>query len=131
MGKLVNIDKSKLQKPPSPLVSKKDRSKKFKISIDHKPENNYCFKCLTKSSKYRKFYGFLKKTIYRNLSISEVDELYRRQDDKNDKVKINGVEYEIIHYGEKKKSFRLHGYYNSYGYFVIYRIDPDHKYHRN
>ena len=44
--------------------------------------------------------------------------------------KIGGIEREVVHYGKDRNPFRVHGYFNNDGYFVIYKIDPSHNVHK-
>ena len=103
---------------------------KFKIALECKLHNNYCFKKL-KQSEIKGFHIFLEETVYKNLTITQVDKLYlRTKGDVLEEVEIDGEKRTIVHYGKDRKPFMVFGYYNYEGYFVIYRIDPKHNVHK-
>lgn len=107
------------------------QSNKFKIGICGSLENDYCFKKL-KQNNIKSFHGFIESTVGKNLTITQVDNLYLRTKGKvTEKMSIHGSERSIIHYGQNRKSFRIFGYYNSDAYFIITRIDPNHKTHKS
>lgn len=62
--------------------------------------------------------------IASGLTINQMDSTYRRDADKADVYNNQQVQ----HYGTKN-GFRIHGIYNEDGYFVVIRIDPNHKKH--
>ncbi|QZE12189.1 MAG6450 family protein [Mycoplasma sp. Ms02] len=67
-------------------------------------DNGYDFKSLDNQG-LKDFHEFLKKTVYKGLTISDVDKLYKRKRDANDTV--NTVEdsgsQQIEHYGFNTK----------------------------
>lgn len=93
----------------------------FKILLEKKLYNNYDFTTLKNKSNMKTFQDFLNKLIGKSISWKNIEDLYKRKNDKNDKH--NGEQ--IIHFGEKDKSFRLHGVRRG-EYFVLLRIDPNH-----
>ncbi len=95
---------------------------KFKMSLERSLESGFCFKNL-QIREIKKFNDFINKTVGRNLTVQEVNDLYGRDVDKTDIVDGNTV----YHYKVSDK-FRIHGYLND-GYFVICRIDPNHRVH--
>ncbi|HEL0808108.1 TPA: hypothetical protein TVK02_000377 [Streptococcus equi subsp. zooepidemicus] len=107
------------------LINKVDRP--FQISICNQLDNNFCFKDL-KVSDLKLFHKFIDETVGKNLSISEVDSLFLRT---KGPVKQHRDGRDIVHYGKDRTPFRVHGYFNSDGYFNITRIDPRHKTHKS
>ena len=100
-----------------------------RMSIEHSLENGYDFKKLNSSS-LKNLHSFIENTIGKNLTISEVEKLFlRTKGDVFSNEVINGLERKIIHFGKDRHSFRIHGYYNEKNnfYFVICKIDPNHK----
>lgn len=98
----------------------------FKIAITEKMDNGFEIKDLSANG-CKAFQELINDTVYKGLTISVVDQLYRRKDDKSMNDEEDGKK--IIHYGKDSKPFRLFGYYDKEGYFVITRIDPSHKTH--
>lgn len=99
----------------------------FKIAIDDCLENGYSFGKIKRQG-LKDFDKFIKETIGKNLTISQVDESFLRiKGPVKSKEKIHGIEREVVHYGKDRKPFRMHGYYNENGYFVLTHIDPEHK----
>lgn len=94
-------------------------SAKFVISFKYKLYKNYTFLELQLRDN-RKLQKFLDKIT--NMTYQQVEDSYRRENDKNDKFR--GVQ--VIHYGYD--DLRLHGILED-GYFVVIRIDPYHKFH--
>lgn len=92
----------------------------FKILLEEKLYNNYDFTVLKDKENMKSFQDFLYKLIGK--SWTDVEKLYRRIDYKNDKH--NGEQ--IIHFGEDRKKFRLHGIKRDNKYFILLRIDPNH-----
>ena len=95
----------------------------FKVSIEEKLYNNYDFTVLKNKGNMEDFQNLLYKFIGK--SWDDIEKLYKRKNNKDDKY--NGKQ--IIHFGEKDKSFRLHGV-RSGEYFVLLRIDPQHNYNK-
>lgn len=102
---------------------------KFKILLNKQLENNFGFDKLHCSNGNKEFHNFLNNTIDKGLSISEVDKLFRRTKGKSESIIIQGQEKELIHYGKDRKAFRIFGYYDN-EYFVLTKIDTNHKTHK-
>jgi hypothetical protein len=64
------------------------------------------------------------------MTISEVDKAFLRTKGPVEKKEVYGKTRTIQHYEKKRTPFRIHGYFNSESYFVIYQIDPEHKKHK-
>lgn len=113
----------------SPLVDKENSSVKFKVAITETLQNGYSFKDL-KSKDVKSFERFVSETVGKDLSISQVDDMFLRRHVKPmNEIEINGRKRNIIHYGKDRKKFRIFGYYDDNGYFVLYKIDTEHKTH--
>ncbi|MBS7203040.1 MAG: hypothetical protein KH029_02575 [Haemophilus parainfluenzae] len=113
---------------PSLLLTNRN-SILFRMSIEHSLENGYDFKKLNSNS-LKDLHTFIENTIGKNLTISEVEQLFlRTKGDVFSNEVINGLKRKIIHFGKDRNSFRIHGYYNEQNnfYFVICKIDPNHK----
>ncbi len=100
---------------------------KFKILINNTLDNNYSFDNLNKNNGNRKFHNFIEETVGKDLTISEVDKKYKRTKGKKRQIKIGQAKYELIHYGKDNTAFRVFGYYKN-GYFILTKIDPQHKF---
>lgn len=98
----------------------------FRIVIARKLENRYCFTKLEKRN-VKEFESFVNKTVGQELTITEVEERFKRNSDTNDCIKIKDIEYDIIHF-EVTKKHRIHGYFEGKD-FILLRIDPNHKVH--
>nr|DAX92868.1 MAG TPA: hypothetical protein [Caudoviricetes sp.] len=105
-------------------------SVKFKILLNKQLENNFGFDKLHCSNGNREFHNFLNDTLNKGLSISEVDERFRRTRGKPESIVVEGQERELIHYGKDRKAFRIFGYYDN-EYFILTKIDTNHKTHSN
>lgn len=101
----------------------------FKMAIETSIEKNYCFDKISNNQGHKEFQRFINETVGKKLTISSVDELFGRPDDKADKHSIGDTEFNVVHYGKDAKAFRVHGFYNIQGYFVILRLDTNHKVH--
>lgn len=96
----------------------------FRLAINHSLENNYNFKHKKLNpAKLKELNAFIDKAI--GQSISDAEALFKRETDTNDKY---GLEKKQILHFEVGKKFRIHGYYSG-GFFVLCRLDPDHKVH--
>lgn len=124
-------EKNKSSKPAKSRLVKTEM--KFKLCIQENLDNKYCFTCLKKqSAALVDLDYFISETVHKNLSISSVDKLYLRKKGTIKTIEVvNGKEREVVHYGKDMTKFRIHGYYNDDGYFVIHRIDPKHKVHKS
>lgn len=121
------LDEREGQKKKGTRLDK--RAVSFKVAFEDDLHNDYCFKQL-KGGAVKSFQNFLDETVYRGLTITQVDSLYlRTKGPVKEKCKVKGVERELVHYGKDRKPFRIHGYFNDKGYFVIYKIDPKHNVH--
>ena len=102
----------------------------FRISIDVALANGFEFKDMTNAN-VKEFHRFLSDTVYKRLTISQVDEEFLRKRGMADAPPIKYGDIELIHYGKDASSFRLFGYYNSDGYFSVCRIDGKHRTHKS
>lgn len=102
----------------------------FIVSFAVELENGYELKDMTLAH-VKEFHRFLQDTVYKGLTVSEVDKLYLR---KKGMGKTPPLKYkkdvELIHYGKSERAFRLFGYYSEAGYFVVCRIDGGHNTHK-
>lgn len=99
----------------------KSTTSPFIISFKYKLKNGYTFKDLNVNDN-KIFQQFLDKVS--NMTIDQVDKLYRRDPDKQDILYGNQVQ----HY-EVDITFRIHGIYEN-GRFKVLRLDPAHKKHK-
>lgn len=111
------------------LVDKDNSSVKFKVAISETLKNGYSFKDL-KSKDVQSFERFVSQTVGKDLTISQVDKMFLRKHGKPvNTIEINGCKRDVMHYGKDRKKFRIFGYYDDNGYFVLYKIDTKHKTH--
>ncbi len=111
-----------------PLV--RTQNKRFRLTISINLDKNYCFQKLNKED-LKQLDNFISETVGKDLSISEVDTLFlRNKGPVKTSETIKGKKRDVVHYGKDKKAFRIHGFYNDDGYFVIYQIDAKHKKHK-
>ena len=61
--------------------------------------------------------------------MDEMESRYGRDLDNNDIYIYNGIEFQVLHFGKNKSTFRIHGILAD-GYFHVIRIDPSHKFHK-
>ncbi|WP_145442225.1 MAG6450 family protein [Staphylococcus hominis] len=125
MTKLTELNKNHTAKG-SKLANIK--SFQFKLAFGTELDNNYCFSTKKPKDLTKELHTFLKETVYKGLTITEVDSLFLRtkgpiKDKLNDQV-------EILHYGKDRSKFRIHGFYDSKGYFNVVKLDIDHKVHK-
>ncbi len=92
----------------------------FELCFKYPLENNYTLETLSKRN-VNEFQSFLDKVS--KMNVQQVDALYSRKPDLNDKY--HGMQ--VYHY-EVKKGFRIHVVIEA-GYYVIIRFDPNHKFH--
>lgn len=141
--KLANIRKSQSKGEGSLLTAKVkvgnnsgsaltfDKDVLFKISLDIKLDNGYNFSKMNKEA-LREFDHFIEQTTHRNLTISEVEKMFlRKKGNPFEEEVINGKKQKVIHLGKDKKPFRIFGFYDENGEFVVYRLDPRHKKHKS
>lgn len=103
---------------------------RFKIAITGNLFNDYDFKKLKKESN-KTFHTFLDETVGKQLSITSVESLFLKTKGKPSfKEVVNGKDRDVFHFGKKNTKFRIFGYYNDDGYFVICRIDPNHNFQK-
>lgn len=112
------------------LTSDKRSSVLFKVAVTEVLQSPYTFGKL-KPQDIKGFSQFLKKTVGKNLTISQVEKEFLRTDGphgaKNNEI-INGIEQNVYHFSNGERDFRIHGYYNLDSYFCLCRIDPHHKF---
>lgn len=121
---------TKVRNPESSGSRLDNKKRLFEMVISSDLHAEYDFSQL-KESELKEFHRFIKDTINKRLSITEVDTLFlRRKGPVKERECINGISRDIIHYDKGNKPFRIHGYYNEDGYFVIYQIDAKHKKHK-
>lgn len=101
----------------------------FRIAFEVKLDNGFELKDMTREH-VQEFHRFLQDTVYKGLTISEVDRLFLRKSGLSKAPVVISNGRELIHYGKDRNSFRIFGYYNSDSYFVICRIDGAHKTHQ-
>lgn len=111
---------------PAPKLVKTET--RFRVSFETSLDNGFEIKDM-KLRNVQDFHRFLSDTVYKGLTISEVDRLYLRKRGLSNAPPLKKGDIELIHYGNDNQKFRLYGYYNKNGYFVICRIDGDHKTH--
>lgn len=117
--KLANTKKQRYKK--GGLLTGQSKAQ-FKMSLERSLQSGFCFKELGKRE-VKAFNSFIEKTVGNQLTVQQVNQKFGRTPDDNDV--IDG--YNLYHY-EVSKKFRIHGYLKE-GYFVICRIDPNHKFH--
>ena len=102
----------------------------FRLTIAVELENGYEIKDMTPEH-VKELHRFVQDTVYKGLTISEVDKLYLRKEGLSDAppVKYKG-KIELLHYGKARNTFRIYGYYNADNYFVVCRIDGGHQTHK-
>lgn len=104
--------------------------KPFIITIALELHSKYNFSCMSKNG-LKDLDKFIEETVGKRLTISEVDKLFLRTKGQiKYSEKIDGIEREVIHYGKNRKPFRIFGFYNEVGHFVVYRIDCNHNFHK-
>ena len=107
-----------------------NKERPFVIAFAVELENGYELKDMTLAH-VKEFHRFIQDTVYKGLTVSEVDKLYLR---KKGLGKTPPLKYrkdvELIHYGKSERAFRLFGYYSKDGYFVVCRIDGGHQTHK-
>ncbi|MBR1628235.1 MAG: hypothetical protein IJ679_03070 [Lachnospiraceae bacterium] len=108
----------------------RNQERKFLISIEDKLDNGFEFKDADQAD-IKELHRFIAETVYKGLTITEVDKLYLRKRGLGKSMQMNRDGKEIIHYGKPRSKFRLFGYYNEKTYFVICRIDGKHKTHED
>lgn len=102
----------------------------FKMAISVVLDSDYCFKKMKREDLLKLDY-FIKETVGKNLTISEVDSMFlRTKGQVKSKERVKGILRDIVHYGKDESPFRIHGFYNDEGYFVIYQIDANHAKHK-
>ena len=111
-----------------PRVKLSRTQRPFRIVFEVKLDNGYEVKDMTKKH-ISEFHRFLSDTVYKGLSVLEVDKLYLRKEGLSNAPLIMSNGKELCHYGKARNAFRIYGYYNADGYFVICRIDGGHETH--
>ena len=124
MGKLLQDNISTVK---GSRLTKEDT--KFRIAFEVKLANGFEIKDMEMKHN-AEFHNFISETVYKELTISEVDKLFLRKQGLGSAPPVKYGDIELIHYGKDMKPFRLFGYYNKDGYFVVCRIDGKHKTNR-
>ena len=101
----------------------------FRIAFEVKLDNGFELKDMTREH-IREFHKFIHDTVYKGLTISQVDKSFLRKSGLGEAPAIMANGKELIHYGKDRNPFRIFGYYNSDSYFVICRIDGSHNTHK-
>ena len=96
----------------------------FRVCFDTALDNNYELKDMTLTH-VAAFHRFISDTVYKKLTVSQVDAQFLRA--QGDAPALKRGDYELIHYGKARNPFRIFGYYNNDGYFSICRIDGNHE----
>lgn len=97
-----------------------NREVPFELCFKYPLEKNYTFKDLSKDD-IKNFQAFLNKVSH--MTISQVDQLFHRKNDKNDLYQ--GMQ--VYHYAITEK-FRIHVVIEA-GYYKVIRLDPNHRVH--
>lgn len=128
----MKLTKDVTAKPkPTQLTSDSRSNVLFKYCIASALPKHFCFSALKKGDGFRLMDKFLGDTVDKNLTISQMETLYlRTKGVVKTKEIINGIERDVMHFGRDNTTFRIHGYYNEDSYFVITKIDPNHKVHK-
>ena len=124
----IELTKSKSKNHVSGILTDKNKQS-FKFALTGSLDNNFCFKALNKAQ-LATFHKFIDEILSKQMTISEVDKAFLRTKGPVEKKEVYGKIRTIQHYGKKRTPFRIHGYFNSESYFVIYQIDPEHKKHK-
>lgn len=118
----MKLTKHNSGKPKKGKILTSSSNVKFKMSLERSLESGFGFNSLEKRE-IKEFNNFINKTVGQNLTVQQVNERFGRTPDRTDS--IDGCD--VYHYKISKKS-RIHCYLKD-GYFVICRIDPNHKVH--
>lgn len=111
------------------IDNRKERS--FKFALTGSLDNEFCFKKM-RPDHVKEFHKFIDEILSKRMTISQVDNSFlRTKGGVSEKEEVFGKTRDIIHYGKKSSQFRIHGYFNGEGYFVIYQIDPKHLKHKS
>lgn len=102
---------------------------KFRIAIEDRIKRGFNFKDMAKNHN-REFQRFIDDTVGKGLTITQVDQMFKRNRGPVKRIEIEGETREEVHYGKDRNAFRVFGYYNNEGYFVLSKIDPKHKTHK-
>lgn len=101
----------------------------FKIVFEVKLDNGFEIKDMTQRH-VAEFHRFVADTVYKGLTVAEVDRLFLRKEGLSDAPEVMSHGMELVHYGKAANPFRIFGYYNDEGYFVVCRIDGSHQTHK-
>ena len=101
-------------------------SRPFRIVFEVKLDKGYELKDMTPKH-IAEFHRFLCDTVYKGLTLSEVDKLYLRKAGLSEAPVVMSNGRELMHYGKARNPFRIFGYYNADGYFVVCCIDGAHQ----
>ena len=91
----------------------------FRIAFEVPLDNGFELKDMNQTH-IKEFHRFLAETVYKNLSISEVDALFLRTRGFTKAHAIKRGDFELVHYGKDRNPFRIFGYYNSNNYVLQY-----------
>ena len=97
----------------------------FRIAFEVKLDNGFELKDMLQNH-VQEFHRFVCDTVYKGLTISQVDKLFLRKSGLSKAPVVISNGRELIHYGKDRNPFRIFGYYNSDAYFVVCRIDGAH-----
>lgn len=124
----IELTKSKSKNHASGILTDKNKQS-FKFAMTGSLDNNFCFKKLNKEQLLN-FHRFIDEILSNKMTISQVDKMFLRSRGPVEKREVYGKIRTIQHYGKDMAPFRIHGYFNTESYFVIYQIDPGHKKHK-
>lgn len=122
-----------------------ENSVRFKIAFNSQLESQYLFGSLEdvidsdSSSQlneynqlrlYRLFGSMVDRLTHR--TITDVKAFFRKEDESDSAYDpVGGVYMQVQHFAvEGDKKFRIHGYFNNDGYFVVTRMDWCHLFHK-
>lgn len=125
--KLTNILDNKRVKSSGTRLD--NSATKFKISIHHDLDIDFSFNNIQKNNGHKEFHNFICKTVGKNLTITQVNNLYLRTRGKGRTLRIGDAEFLEVHYGKDNSAFRIFGYHHL-GDFILTRIDTNHKTHK-
>ncbi len=83
---------------------------RFQILINSSLDKNYSFDNLKNNKGHKKFDDFIKNTVDKKLTISDVDRLYLRTKGRKESINVNGNIFQLMHYGKDRDAFRVFGY---------------------
>ncbi len=118
-------------KPSTDAIIYPNKERPFTIAFAVELENGYELKDMTLAH-MKEFHRFVCDTVYKGLTVSQVDDMYLRKRGMSNALPIKYKnDIELLHYGKSCNSFRIFGYYDKNGYFVVCRIDGGHNTHKS